>query len=354
MINIERNVYKINKNTINWLTQKGVKVPDTAKTVDYILAPRATEYTELYTFKDNKNLRLSQQKHHTNKITNQTDIQIREYDYITRDYSQSKLAEVRQTSITSQGEETNEKWRFYHAKDGYPVRFSHKAKGSENNNYLEADGVYTDRNGLKVRPISMAEYLDKRSNLDDNHFVDAPWTLKQSITTTDQCGTDSVKECTVVGIYGDKGVSLNHFNPINKANKDFEHVELGLLEQLEQQGKNAKAFVIGSCEEEYVSNKQFKNIIDMFAVNHVPFSSYKTGDRVLYDVMEQETRLNKKNKDIYNYGIATLFEWEPGQHIIYENGEIQLANVIIDSELKKGNTDPTDLVRKSFGRISCR
>ncbi|MCR5265496.1 MAG: hypothetical protein K6E29_02750 [Cyanobacteria bacterium RUI128] len=351
MVTISKTVMRLDKNTLTWLKRKKVEVPENADTVEHILVPKFTEYTEMFTFKDGEHLRLTQQKNHVNKKTKETEVQIREYDYINRNYRECKLAEVRQTTISPSGEENKQVWRFYHPKDESQVRFSHKGNGVSRNNYIEADGVYTDKNGLKIRPISTAEYYDKRQDLDEKHFVDAPWTLKQSITTKERCGTDSVQECTVVGIYGDKGVSLNHLNPNHKANEDFRYIEWDLLDQLEQQGKNAKAFVIGSCEEDWRSDRQFEKIIDLFATEHVPFSKYKTGDRVLYGPFKRSAAKGMEGAKKFKYGTATRFEWQPGQHLIYDNGEIQLANSVIDAELKKGNTNPKDLVRKSFSVV---
>ena len=342
---------KLDQESIQWLRKKQVKIPDNADTLEHVLVPKFTEYTEIYTFKDRNNLRLTQQKNHINKKTGEKEIQIREYDYTKRFDGYGKIERIQQKTISPTGKENNETWQFYHAKDGSPVRFSHQNEQKEVDNYLKSDGVYTDKNGLKIRPISTAEYYNKSHDLDDKHFIDSPWTLKESITTKDKCGTDSVQECTVVGIYGDKGLSLNHLNPNNKANEDFRYIEFELMNQLEQQGKNAKAFVIGSCEEDFLSNRQFENIIDLFATEKVPFSSYKTGDKILYGPFKISTRVKSNDAKKFKYGKATPFEWQSGQHLIYENGEIQLANPVIDSELKKGNTDPKDLIKKSFSKI---
>lgn len=351
MLKISPTRIKLNQESLNWLKKKEIEVPENAYAVEHVFIPKFTEYTEMFTFKDKQNLRLTQQKNHINKKTKEKEIQIREYDYTKRFDGYGKISEIRQKKISSSGEEKDTTWRFYHAKDNSPARFSRKNEHTEVNNYLQADGVYTDKNGLKIRPISTAEYYDKKQNFDDKHFVSSPWTLKQSITTKDKCGTDSVQECTVVGIYGDKGLSLNHLNPNNIANADFRYIEWELLEQLEQQGKNAKAFVIGACEEDYFSNRQFEKIIDLLATENVPFSSYKTGDKVLYGPFKNSTIVRMHDAKNYRYGGASRFEWQSGQHIIYENGEIQLANPVIDAELKKGNTNPKDLVKKSFSNI---
>lgn len=348
MVSIAQNTLRLNKETLTWLKRKKVEVPENADFVEHILVPKFNEYTEMFTFIDSENLRLTQLKNHVNKKTKEKSVQIREYDYTNRNYRESKLAEVRQTTISPSGEENKQVWRFYHPKDYSTVRFSHTGNGVSRNNYLEADGVYTDKNGLKIRPISTAEYFDKKRSLDEQHYVGPPWTLKQSITTKDRCGTDAVQECTVVGIYGDKGVSLNHFNPNHKANEDFRYIEWELMEQLEQQGRNAKAFVIGSCEEDWRSNRQFENVIDLFATEHVPFSQYKTGDKVLYGPFKRSAAMGADDAKKFKHGTATYFEWQSGQHMIYDNGEIQLANSVIDAELKKGNTNPKDLVKKSF------
>ena len=352
MLNLSHVNIRINKDSIKWLKRKGVSIPEQADTVEHIFIPKNNEYTEMFTFKDRKNLRLTQQKNNVNKKTKEKNIQIREYEYIKRESEESKISEIKQKTISPNGEEKGETWRFYHAKDGYPVRFSYYGKDVKKNNFLQSDGVYIDKLGLKIKPISTAEYIDKRKNLDEKHYVGAPWTLKESITTNERCGTDSVQECTVVGIYGDKGLSLNHLNPNNRANADFRYIEWELLDQLEQQGKNAKAFVIGSCEDDYFSNKQYNNIIDLLATENVPFSSYKTGDNVLYGQFKRATSFNVENAKKYKNGTASLFEWRSGQHIIYNNGEIQLANPVIDYELKRGETNPKKLVQHSFTKIN--
>lgn len=369
MVSIAKTRIMINAESRAWLKHKGVDVPDKALSVEHILVPELSKYTEQFTFKDGFNLRLQQQVNRVDKTNNKKTVQIREYDYIKRFYGKEKISEIRQKTIDNNGVEDFDTWRFYYPKDNSPVRFSHKekyrvkniksfgeddaytTKSSEVNNYLRSDGYITDRNGLKIRPISLAEYVDKRKDIDDKHFIDCPWTLRQSITTKDKCATDSIQECTVVGIYGDKGISLNHLNPNNPVNKNFYKLEDALLTQLEQQGKNAKAFVIGSCESDHDSNKQFAWITDILTVNKISYSKFKTGDKVLYGQFQDNTSIKSSHSKKYKYGTATPFEWQSGQHIIYNNGELQIANTVIDSELKKGHTDPENLIKKSFSKI---
>ncbi len=350
MISIAQCRYKINPESVSWLKQKGVEIPENAVSLDYVLVPKCMDYTESFTFKDKLNLRLKQQKNKVNKETNEKDIQIREYDYTKRFTGKEKITEIRQKNINPQGAETIETWRFYHPKDSSTVRFSHKSGDLNKNNYLEADGFITDNNGLKIRPISTAEYVDKRRDISDNNFIDSPWTLKQAITTNEKCATDSIQECTVVGIYGDKGISLNHLNPHHPANSKFNVIENKLTEELEQQGKNAKAFVIGASNEDYVSSRQFNNIIDFLATRGVKYSRFKTGDKVLGE-FNNATERHIFNSRKFKNGTASPYEWQPGHHIIYDSGEVQIANPVIDAELKKGKTDPEYLIKKSFDRI---
>lgn len=352
MLSIAQAKIKIEKNSIKWLQSKGITPPENAVNFEYILSPRFSEYTELFTFKDKLNLRIMQQKTHLDNQHNKKDVQIRTYDYINRASGKEKLTQIKQVKTDSDGKETETLWRFYHPKDYSPVRFSRKENGKPSaDNYIRSDGVITDKNGLKIRPISTAEYVDKRKDIDDNHFVSSPWTMKQTITTKERCATDSVQECTVVGIYGDKGLTLNHLNPHRPENRNFDKIEKALLDQLEQQGKNAKAFVLGSCESDFESDKQYLNIIDLLATRGVKHSRFKTGDSVLYGPMHFDTKITSENSKKYKFGTASPYEWELGQHIIYDNGELQIANVVIDSELKKGNTDPESLIKKSFYRI---
>lgn len=351
MVSIRNTTCKIVDRSISLLKIRGVSVPEGAVGFDYVFVPESTKYTELFTFKDANNLRLVQQKNKVDRFTKEKEVQKRVYEYTKRDSSKSKITDINQTTISPNGEEKHETWRFYYPKDKSTVRFSRKSEEKNVDNYLHSDGVIVDKNGLKIRPISTAEYVDKRKDIDDNHFVDSPWTMKQTITTKERCATDSVQECTVVGIYGDKGLTLNHLNPHRPENRNFDKIEKALLDQLEQQGKNAKAFVLGSCESDFESDKQYLNIIDLLATRGVKYSRFKTGDSVLYGPMHFDTKITSENSKKYKFGTASPYEWELGQHIIYDNGELQIANVVIDSELKKGNTDPESLIKKSFYRI---
>lgn len=351
MVSIRNTTCKIVDRSISLLKIRGVSVPEGAVSFDYVFVPESTKYTELFTFKDANNLRLVQQKNKVDRFTKEKEVQKRVYEYTKRDSSKSKITDINQTTISPNGEEKHETWRFYYPKDKSTVRFSRKSEEKNVDNYLHSDGVIVDKNGLKIRPISTAEYVDKRKDIDDNHFVDSPWTMKQTITTKERCATDSVQECTVVGIYGDKGLTLNHLNPHRPENRNFDKIEKALLDQLEQQGKNAKAFVLGSCESDFESDKQYLNIIDLLATRGVKYSRFKTGDSVLYGPMHFDTKITSENSKKYKFGTASPYEWELGQHIIYDNGELQIANVVIDSELKKGNTDPESLIKKSFYRI---
>lgn len=351
MVSIRNTTCKIVDRSISLLKIREVSVPEGAVSFDYVFVPESTKYTELFTFKDANNLRLVQQKNKVDRFTKEKEVQKRVYEYTKRDSSKSKITDINQTTISPNGEEKHETWRFYYPKDKSTVRFSRKSEEKNVDNYLHSDGVIVDKNGLKIRPISTAEYVDKRKDIDDNHFVDSPWTMKQTITTKERCATDSVQECTVVGIYGDKGLTLNHLNPHRPENRNFDKIEKALLDQLEQQGKNAKAFVLGSCESDFESDKQYLNIIDLLATRGVKYSRFKTGDSVLYGSMHFDTKITSENSKKYKLGTASPYEWELGQHIIYDNGELQIANVVIDSELKKGNTDPESLIKKSFYRI---
>ena len=351
MVSIRNTTCKIVDRSISLLKIREVSVPEGAVSFDYVFVPESTKYTELFTFKDANNLRLVQQKNKVDRFTKEKEVQKRVYEYTKRDSSKSKITDINQTTISPNGEEKHETWRFYYPKDKSTVRFSRKSEEKNVDNYLHSDGVIVDKNGLKIRPISTAEYVDKRKDIDDNHFVDSPWTMKQTITTKERCATDSVQECTVVGIYGDKGLTLNHLNPHRPENRNFNKIEKALLDQLEQQGKNAKAFVLGSCESDFESDKQYLNIIDLLATRGVKYSRFKTGDSVLYGPMHFDTKITSENSKKYKFGTASPYEWELGQHIIYDNGELQIANVVIDSELKKGNTDPESLIKKSFYRI---
>lgn len=342
---------KITEKVAGKLKAKGVTVPENASHYDYIMVRKPEVNVDLYTFKDKNDFRLEQLKVKTNNETKKEEVQLRTYTYDKGWSGKGKISGVNQILTDSQtGKSKETDWIFYRSKDGGTVRFSRKSGEEQVDNYLRADGYITDKNGLKIRPISLAEFVDKKREVGKN-FIDAPWTLKESITTKDKCATDAIQECTVVGIYGDKGLSLNHLNPSNEKNENFIEIEKAILDQIELQGKNAKAFVIGSCESDYNSNMQYLNIIDLLAVKGVPHSRLKTGDKVLYGPMKENSRWKMKHSEMYKNGGASPYEWQAGHHIIYDNGELKITNSVIDEELKKGNTDPEQLIKKSFSVV---
>ncbi len=283
--------------------------------------------------------------------TNQKETQARFYHYLGEKGVARKLKEINQYKFSADNKCIGSaNWRFYHPKSGN-IRFSMDEGGVRRNNFLQADQAITDANGITVRPISIAEYLDIKRRMGYKHFVDEPWTAKESITS-EYGATDCIQECTAVGVVGEKGLSLNHFNPNNPINRLQSNIEPALTKQLAQQGEKAKVFLIGSCERDYASNAQFTLLDDFFAVRKIPHSKYKTGDKILYWDFEPLTKIKSSESKKIKYGEVTPFYYQSGHHLAYENGVIKLTNVVIDRELEKGNIDAQKLLDKSFKRHS--
>ena len=209
----------LNEVQINALRARGIEVPHGAKSYHFVHVNNPKDTVQLYTFKDEGNHYLSQIKEKISAATQEIETQVRNYEYESGPKGIGKLSAVHQRVYNSEGiEQARTDWRFYHPNEKRVVRFARKGTGGDKNNYLQADGYITDSNGLRIRPISTAEYVNEMKDLEKSQIVNYPWTPKESITTTKKCATDSVQECTVVGIYGEKGLSLNHFNPNNPEN----------------------------------------------------------------------------------------------------------------------------------------
>ena len=58
--------------------------------------------------------------------------------------------------------------------------------------------------------------------------------------------------------------------------------------------------------------------------------------------------IKSKDKAKLRNGRVTPYYYQNGQHIAYKDGEVKLSNLIIDSEMEKGNLDSKDLSRQSF------
>ena len=43
---------------------------------------------------------------------------------------------------------------------------------------LKTNDSFVDSNGLKFKPISTAEFLERKRTLGRKNFVDAPWTIE--------------------------------------------------------------------------------------------------------------------------------------------------------------------------------
>lgn len=353
MRSITKQSIKLTTNNIKILNKAGIRVPPNAKTCKYIGVSTKNADVDTYVFKNNDGLLIRELKYSTDPKTEQKTAQLRCYKYLGESNKNRKLSEINQYNFNCNNQCIDtKKWRFYHLGKSEPIFYSRQSTFGYKDNFIKADNSLVDANGLKITPISTAEFINRKQDLGRKKFVDAPWTIKESVTA-DKVVTDSVQECTVVGFIGEKGVSLDHFNPNNPENYDVAKLESFMKEQIKLQGNNVKAFVVGSCEKDIRSDDQFNAIIDFLAVNKIPFSSYKTGDKVLYGGLERARFVKGLNygKQI-KQGLINPEYCYVGQNIIYNgNNEILLNNTIIDKELRKGNYDAKSLVKMSFSKI---
>ena len=342
---------KLTETRIKQLQKMGFRKPKNATAYDYDYFCKGDKSIRICTFFNGDNLPVKRLKVSTDIKTDKKEVLARFYHYLGEKGDKRKLKEINQYNFNENNECTgNTNWRFYHPKSGN-VRFSMIGKDVKRNNFIESDGVYTDINGIKFRPVSIAEYLDIKRNMGRKHFVDEPWTVDQSITVP-YGATDSVQECTAIGILGKKGISIDHINPNHPANYRPGAIGNMLKKQLTEQGKNAKAFIIGSCDDDYKSKVIFEHFDDFFTVMRVPHSKYKTGDSVLYRDFRDLTRIKTADSKRIKYGDVTPFYYQSGQHFAYENGEVKITNPVIDNALENGIYDPEKLIKKSFQRHS--
>ena len=342
---------KIDKVGLKCLQRYGINIPKRAVSYEHYSICKDGKNIDVFTLSDKSKLPIKRIKTTTDILTDEKEVQARFYHYLGEQGSNRKLKEINQYTFNSNNQCIDSAdWRFYHAKDGR-VSYSMKSAKEKRNNFPQAESSITDKNGFVLRPISIAEYLDIKRDMGRKHFVGSPWTYKESITASD-CATDSAQECTVVGIVGEKGISLNHFNPNHPENLKPYAIGNTLANQLELQGENAKAFLIGGCDYDYGSHIQFDMLDDFFAVRNIRHSKYKTGDKVLYNDMEQRSENGYKSLKRMKDGEVTPLYYQSGQHIAYKDGEIKITNLIIDEELNKGNDKPKELIKKSFMRNS--
>ena len=345
MINIVQGI-RLTENNIRALHSKGIRIPNRAVNYDYMHGTKKGETFDICIFKGEDKLPVKRLKTTVDDKTQEKKVQARFYHYLGSSDIKGKLSEINQYEFNSKNECINAvNWRFYHPKKG-KVRYSMNINGEKKHNFIQANGTYTDKQGFTVRPISIAEYLDIKRDIGRKKYIDEPWTCRESITS-DEAVTDAIQECTAVGIVGRKGISLNHLNPNNPRNRVTRFVNKTLSSQIEEQGEDAKAFLIGSCED-YESRIQFKELDDFFTTRNIKHSKYKTGSPVLYLSLDELSMVSYKDRNKLKLGEVTPFYYQSGQHIAYKDNEIKLSNLIIDKEMDSGNLNPSELIKKSF------
>ena len=340
---------KIAGNSLEGLRKTGINVPQKAKFYDIVQVSQEKNNISIYSFRDKDNYLIKRLK--INKTTSgDKSIQARFYEHLNGIGPRRKLSKVSSFDFCKDNKCTGgTTWDFYYPYNSKSVWFSKQSRSERLNNFPQSNGYIEDTNGFKIRPISIAEYLDIKKSLGRNCYIDEPWTLEQSITRN-KAATDCIRECTVVGIAGEKGITLNHLNPNNQNNFDITAIEKVLSEQIQTQGKEAKAFILGSVSSDTRSYQQFFALKNILEKNKIPFSVYRTGDYGIQNFIDLTPRRMKFVREIEN-GTTTPFYLHTSQHIICSSNEIKITNPLIDKELTKGNKNIKDLIRKSFSEI---
>ena len=351
-----KHLIKLNTEGMSRLGSNGIFAPKGAKSCSALTTVTDKSIVDTYSFKNSKKQLTKRIKEVIDRKTGQKTTQVRFYDYIDGMWK-SKISGVKELLYNSDRECISvTDWQFYHPKYGKQIKYSKTSPDGEKDNFVKAADYIVDSNGIKIRPVSIPEYLSERRKIGPHKIVDYPWTTRQSITS-DSAATDSVEQCTAVGIIGERGISLNHFNPVDLSNRNFAKIKNKLFEQIEKQGKDAKAFMIGSVESDRLSDLQFRRIDHVLSTCQVPHSKFKTGDTILrnrlcgHTYLEDYSPIVKWLGGLSSNGCYTSFYDFPGQHILYRDGELLITNEIIDRALTNGNHDAEKLIKKSFGEI---
>ena len=341
---------------INQLNKRNIHIPQKAVKGTNFCIESDEKAVEVYSFYNKKNELIKRVKQVEDFYTREKTYQVRYYSYAPLN-GKKRLTEVNQYTFGSDKKCTGgEHWHFYYPKFEKKVRYAKSGSDGKKDNFIKTNNFVVSNNHIEIKPISIAEYLERKRELGPKKFIGYPWTPKESITSDSAC-TDSIEECTAVGIIGKRGISLNHFSPANEENKEFCTIEKKLSDELDEQGKDPKVFMIGSCEADEGSNDQFNAIDEFFTKRNIPHSKYKTGNKVLYGTMQSLTNLNNYNimaaLGFHSHNkFHSKFYNTRGQHIIYQDGKLLITNPIIDRELINGNTSAQNLINKSFGYIS--
>ncbi len=341
---------KLTEKVFEHLKRKGINAPPNASAFDIVNVDKGGISTKIFSFRNNDNYLVKRLKIDKNNTTGEQNLQVRFYEYLSNIGNNRKLSKVSAFDFDGNNKCKNGTiWDFYHPYKSKSVWFSRHTQSGSVNNFPGTSDYFEDANGFRIKPISIAEFLDTKRMLGHSRFVDEPWTLKQTVTS-DIAGTECIRECTVVGVAGRKGITLNHLNPNNAQNYDIEPIKKALNEQIQEQGKDAKVFMLGSVEIDTNSNLQFWALRDIMEKAGVPFSAYKTGDGTIQEFVNMLPRGLEFGKQIRN-GLTTPFYMHSSQHIICKGNEIKVANLIIDKELAKGNKNAADMIKKSFSYI---
>jgi hypothetical protein len=96
----------------------------------------------------------------------------------------------------------------------------------------------------RIRACSLNEFKHT-ANSCKKHFVDFPWTTKESVYATKAYTTD-VYDCTVCALTDGLKVLLLHICPSIEKNLRFNKIEKYILDKIDINNENLQGFLLGS------------------------------------------------------------------------------------------------------------
>lgn len=113
-----------------------------------------------------------------------------------------------------------------------------------------------------IKPIGNATFYDITTNMPKSSYVSYPWTLKESVLSSDVF-TKSVIDCSVYIISDGKNTKMLHISPKSNDAKNFERIEESILNDIDLKSNDVKAFVVGA-KPPYVMGKDSYELFDKF------------------------------------------------------------------------------------------
>lgn len=176
----------------------------------------------------------------------------------------------------------------------------------------------------RIRLVPPGEFQRAAASIGRKNFVDAPWTIKQSILANKAYTTD-VLDCTVCGLTDGQKVLLNHICPTMLENRNFEKIANFIKEKIDLTNKDLQGFVLGS--KPYLASSPdspvlFDKFVKLLEKYNIPASTFKGGPFV--------------NNVAYS---SVKDEW-------------LISNPFISESFKKEASSPAELFQKTFDNVA--